>query len=110
MRALLALATPPTALFAANNRNMIGALRAATSTRTHTALAGFDDFELADMLSFPLIVVSWPPQFVLTGCRRGCLREISRRRPVCCAVISHARRERPHRALARHAVEDCPGS
>jgi len=55
----LALATPPTALFAANNRNMIGALRAATSTRTHTALAGFDDFELADMLNLPLIVVAY---------------------------------------------------
>jgi LacI family transcriptional regulator len=59
VRALLALATPPTALFAANNRNMIGALRAATSTRTHTALAGFDDFELADMLNLPLIVVAY---------------------------------------------------
>ena len=59
VRALLAMSTPPTALFAANNRNMIGALRAATTTRTHTALAGFDDFELADMLNLPLIVVSY---------------------------------------------------
>ena len=59
VRALLALTTPPTALFAANNRNMIGALRAANNTGTPTALAGFDDFELADMLDLPLIVVAY---------------------------------------------------
>lgn len=59
VRSMLALSEPPTALFAANNRNMIGALRAATSVRNPVALAGFDDFELADMLDLPLIVVSY---------------------------------------------------
>ena len=59
VRALLAMKRPPTALFAANNRNMIGAIRAASSTGPPTALAGFDDFELADMLNLPLIVVSY---------------------------------------------------
>jgi LacI family transcriptional regulator len=59
VRSLLALSRPPTALFAANNRNMIGALRAATATGSPLALAGFDDFELADMLGLPLVVVSY---------------------------------------------------
>lgn len=59
VRSLLSTAKPPTALFAANNRNMIGALRAASDVRPSMALAGFDDFELADMLGLPLIVVSY---------------------------------------------------
>lgn len=59
VRSLLSMAKPPTALFAANNRNMIGALRAASDAGPPIALAGFDDFELADMLGLPLIVVSY---------------------------------------------------
>lgn len=59
VRALLRVQDPPTALFAANNRNMIGALRAVSRTGPPTALAGFDDFELADMLDLPLIVVTY---------------------------------------------------
>jgi LacI family transcriptional regulator len=59
VRSLLSLAKPPTALFAANNRNMIGALRAASDAGPPIALAGFDAFELADMLGLPLIVVSY---------------------------------------------------
>jgi LacI family transcriptional regulator len=58
-RALLALPDPPTALFSANNRNTIGAYRAVTGTGAATELAGFDDFELADMLGLPLTVVSY---------------------------------------------------
>jgi LacI family transcriptional regulator len=61
VRALLALSTPPTALFAANNRNMFGALRAASDARPPLALAGFDDFELAGLLALPLIVVAYDP-------------------------------------------------
>lgn len=60
-RALLALPDPPTALFAANNRNTIGAFRAVNSVAASTALAGFDDFELADMLGLPLTVVAYDP-------------------------------------------------
>ena len=44
VRSLLSMAKPPTALFAANNRNMIGALRAASDAGPPIALAGFDDF------------------------------------------------------------------
>lgn len=47
----------PTALFAANNRNTVGALRALRKTRRRLALVGFDDFELADLLAVPVTVV-----------------------------------------------------
>jgi LacI family transcriptional regulator len=56
-RALLDQPEPPTALITANNRNTIGALRAA---RDHpVALAGFDDIEVADLLQLPLSVVAY---------------------------------------------------
>jgi LacI family transcriptional regulator len=61
VRSLLSMPTPPTALFAANNRNLFGALRAASGARPPIALAGFDDFELADLLALPLIVVAYDP-------------------------------------------------
>lgn len=60
--ALLDAAAPPTAVFAANNRNTIGAYRAIQQRGTATALAGFDDFELADMLAVPLTVVAYDPR------------------------------------------------
>lgn len=63
-RELLALPDPPTALFCANSRNTIGgyrAIRLAGRDRA-TALAGFDDFELADMLEIPLTVVAYDPE------------------------------------------------
>ncbi len=53
---------PPTAIFTANNRNTIGAYRAIRGRHSDTTLAGFDDFELADMLALPLIVVSYDPR------------------------------------------------
>jgi LacI family transcriptional regulator len=59
VRSLLAVPDPPTALFAANNRNMIGAIRAVSRSGLAVALAGFDDFELADMLDLPLVVVTY---------------------------------------------------
>lgn len=61
VQSLLTMRDPPSALFAANNRNMIGALRAVRRAGSQVALAGFDDFELADMLDLPLIVVSYDP-------------------------------------------------
>jgi LacI family transcriptional regulator len=58
---LLALGDPPTAVFAGNNRLTIGALRAIQAAGTRTALVGFDDFELADMLATPVTVVAHYP-------------------------------------------------
>ena len=46
----------PTALFAGNNRNAVGALRALRNAPP-IALVGFDDFELADLLAAPATVV-----------------------------------------------------
>jgi LacI family transcriptional regulator len=58
---VLGLDEPPEALFCANNRNTIGAIRALGLTRQPVRVAGFDDFELADRLGIPLIVVSYDP-------------------------------------------------
>lgn len=58
---LLALAEPPTALFATNNRMSLGALRAMRSSGQQVALVGFDDFELADLLPVPVTVVAHDP-------------------------------------------------
>ncbi|MEV6108015.1 LacI family DNA-binding transcriptional regulator [Streptomyces sp. NPDC051940] len=58
-RELLALPRPPTALFCSNNRNTIGAFHALRATRSKAALAGFDDFELADALGMPLTLVAY---------------------------------------------------
>jgi LacI family transcriptional regulator len=60
-RALLRLPDPPTAIFAANNRVSVGALRALKAAKTRVALVGFDDFELADMLPLPVTVVRHDP-------------------------------------------------
>ncbi|MFZ3562572.1 substrate-binding domain-containing protein [Streptomyces sp. BH055] len=56
---LLALSEPPTALFCSNNRNTIGAFRAIRAAGAPTALAGFDDFELADVLGLPLTIAAY---------------------------------------------------
>jgi len=57
----LPVARRPTALFCANNRNTIGALRALRDHARPVALVGFDDFELADMLATPVTVVRHVP-------------------------------------------------
>ena len=65
MRELLDLADPPTAVFSANNRNTIGALkeigaRLDTLPEEHLplpAIVSFDDFELAEMMPVPVTVV-----------------------------------------------------
>ena len=64
VRALLELPPDcrPTALFASNNRNTIGALRALREAPSPVALVGFDDFELADMLATPVTVVRHAPE------------------------------------------------
>jgi LacI family transcriptional regulator len=58
-RELLALPSPPTAIFAANNRNCIGVLRGLGDRRDGVVVVGFDDFELADMLG--VSVVAYDP-------------------------------------------------
>lgn len=58
---LLALADPPTAVFAGNNRIAVGALRATHRHPRPTALVGFDDIELAEVFAVPLTVVSHSP-------------------------------------------------
>ncbi len=45
----------PTAIFTANNRNTIGALRALAGREQDVALVGFDDFELADLLGVTVV-------------------------------------------------------
>ena len=64
VRALLRLpvARRPTALFCANNRNTVGALRALRDHPRPVAIVGFDDFELADMLATPVTVVRHVPE------------------------------------------------
>ncbi|HTX66669.1 MAG TPA: LacI family DNA-binding transcriptional regulator [Opitutaceae bacterium] len=61
---LLALAAPPTALFAANNLMAVGALEATHARRLKVpgdvALIGFDDLPWADALDPPLTVIRQP--------------------------------------------------
>lgn len=52
---VLAVSDPPTAIFATNNRACIGALHALGSSGASTALVGFDDFELADLLKVTVV-------------------------------------------------------
>jgi LacI family transcriptional regulator, galactose operon repressor len=59
---MLALPEPPTAFFCANSRNTLGAVRAVKRRVGATAVFGFDDFEVADMLDMPLRVVSYAPE------------------------------------------------
>jgi LacI family transcriptional regulator len=47
----------PTAVFAGNNRNTVGALRAIARSDRPVALVGFDDFELADLVVPAVTVV-----------------------------------------------------
>jgi LacI family transcriptional regulator len=61
MAEMLALGDPPTAVFTGNNRLTVGALRAIQAAGTGTALVGFDDLELADMLATPVTVVAHYP-------------------------------------------------
>ncbi len=60
---LLALPDPPSALFSEQNLVTIGAVRALRAARLQhrVALAGFDDFTLADLLDPPVTVVAQDP-------------------------------------------------
>ena len=56
---LLALRDPPTAIFTGNNRITVGALHALARGNRQVALVGFDDLELAELLSRPTTVVAY---------------------------------------------------
>jgi len=58
---LLALEDRVTAIFAANNRNCVGTLRAVRAHDRPVAIVGFDDFELADLLPVPVSVIAYDP-------------------------------------------------
>jgi LacI family transcriptional regulator len=58
-RDVLTLADPPTAIFTANNRITVGAIRVLRQDGFPTALVGFDDFELAESLAMPTTVVAY---------------------------------------------------
>lgn len=55
VRELLAARPAPTALFTLNNRLTTGALRALKGQAFRTALIGFDDFDLADVLDVSVV-------------------------------------------------------
>jgi LacI family transcriptional regulator len=61
--ALLAAPEPPTALFTSQNLITMGAVRAlrALAAERRVALAGFDDFPLADLLAPAVTVVAQDP-------------------------------------------------
>lgn len=65
---LLTMDNPPTAFFSTNNRITVGALRAvwdfsrSNPEKPVSALASFDDVELADLLGIPLTVMSHDPR------------------------------------------------
>jgi LacI family transcriptional regulator len=59
---LLELEDPPTAFFGSNNRMTVGVIRALWSKGAEAAVVGFDDFELADMVAMPLVVVAHDPR------------------------------------------------
>jgi LacI family transcriptional regulator, galactose operon repressor len=58
---LLAADPAPTAVFADNNRMTVGLLNAIRRTGHRVAVAGFDDLELAELLSLPLTLVTYDP-------------------------------------------------
>ena len=102
-RALLALPADrrPTALFTANNRNTVGALRALRDGDGTIALVGFDDFELADMLAVPVTVVGHDPaEMGRIGAEMAYERldgddGLPQRRTIDCAVVARGSGELP---------------
>ncbi|WP_329043053.1 LacI family transcriptional regulator [Streptomyces sp. NBC_00178] len=58
-RTLLGGDDAPTALFCTNNRLTQGAIRAVRTLEVPVSLAGFDDFDLADVLGLPLTIASY---------------------------------------------------
>jgi LacI family transcriptional regulator len=103
VRDLLALPAGqrPTALFSANNRNTVGALRALRDAPTPVALVGFDDFELADMLPVPITVVRHDPAAMgrigaeLAYARLDGEDALPQKRTIACEVVARGSGEVP---------------
>jgi len=89
---LLELDDPPTALFSEQNLVTIGCVRAlrAAGAQHQVALAGFDDFALADLLEPPVTVVAQNPAEIGRRAAELLLRRIDgdERKPVATTVAT----------------------
>jgi LacI family transcriptional regulator len=56
---LLEGSRPPSAIFCANNRITLGTLRAVSQSKSEVEIVCFDDFEIADLVGIPIILVSF---------------------------------------------------
>lgn len=61
LRGMLALAEPPTAIFTTNSRTTKAVYAALRQARLLRAVVGFDDFELADLMTPPLSAIAQSP-------------------------------------------------
>lgn len=61
MWALMSQPRPPTAVFAANNRNTLAACRFVRSTGRPLRVVGFDDISTASLFTMPVSLVSYSP-------------------------------------------------
>jgi LacI family transcriptional regulator len=94
---ILTAADPPDAIFCANSRNTVGAYRALRILDADVMLAGFDDFELADVLGIGLIVVAYDPselgrqaaRLLVAQLRRGSRNAEPRRVVIPTAVVEY---------------------
>jgi LacI family transcriptional regulator len=59
LASMLASATPPTAVFCANNRATVGAVQAIVAAGAEVEVVGFDDFEFSALLPFEVGIVAY---------------------------------------------------
>ncbi|MGW6477781.1 substrate-binding domain-containing protein [Streptomyces sp. NPDC055059] len=90
----------PTALFSTNNRITLGAYRAVRGLRSGTALAAFDDFEMADLLDVPVTVVAYDADEVGRRAARLLLDRIDEKSAHATAAATQD--GRPHSDRAPH--------
>lgn len=99
----------PTALFCTNNRISQGAIRALYKRGTALPLAGFDDFDLSDVLGLPLTLVSYDADEIGRQAARLLIDRLhhqdaeppaSRRVTVPTRVIRHGTRSGDHPSSA----------
>ncbi|WP_069883945.1 LacI family DNA-binding transcriptional regulator [Streptomyces luteocolor] len=105
---LLALPDPPTALFCSNNRNTIGAFRAIRALGAaggpDVALAGFDDFELADALGIALTLVAYDSDELGRAAGRLLAGRLADRRSGAAAAPRPPRRIVVPTSLVEHGI------